>query len=175
MAVPPGASGEALNVITRAQLCGEVAVLPSDPSFEYVSVMRTMCGGTTPAEFMKRVGAVAKKRTCDVTWTRGSWLYHCKQCQADPACALCVECFDESKHKVTTRERERVLYLPWVTKRRDMTTHSHELEGDVAIVATQMHGMQRLFVIDTLSQRQATQMRCWRQRMRLSRRPLLRL
>lgn len=101
------------QLVTKEQLCSPTSREP------LALALRTMCGGASPVDFVQRVGgtvaatyavlcvrfalmagahAGAKRRTCNVTWKRGNWLYHCKQCGEDPNCALCVDCFDESRH-----------------------------------------------------------------------------
>lgn len=35
---------------------------------------------------------------CGKQYKSGMYCYHCRDCEADRTCALCVECFDESKH-----------------------------------------------------------------------------
>ena len=64
------------------------------------AVLCVMCQKEVPhfLEFLKSSGLITKQ-SCSVIWNRGDWLYHCLDCQADPQCALCVECFEESLHK----------------------------------------------------------------------------
>lgn len=100
VAEPVGNAGDVMGKVTVIrvdELRGDVNVR-QELSYLVVA-MRDMCGGLKPAQFLERVGVGVKKKTCDVKWGKGSWLYHCKDCEADPMCALCVECFQEEKHK----------------------------------------------------------------------------
>ena len=38
-------------------------------------------------------------RRCDKQWFEGELAYTCAQCQSDPQCAVCVECFQRSDHR----------------------------------------------------------------------------
>ncbi|CAA6654977.1 unnamed protein product [Spirodela intermedia] len=40
-----------------------------------------------------------QRRVCGAVWGRGDLAYHCRTCEHDPTCAICVSCFQNGNHE----------------------------------------------------------------------------
>lgn len=43
--------------------------------------------------------AAGQRRVCGAVWGRGDLAYHCRTCEHDPTCAICVSCFQNGNHE----------------------------------------------------------------------------
>jgi hypothetical protein len=42
--------------------------------------------------------AVRLRSICGKQYASGMYCYHCRDCESDRTCAICVECFEEARH-----------------------------------------------------------------------------
>lgn len=44
------------------------------------------------------VARQGSRSTCGKQYTAGAYCYHCRECESDRTCCVCVECFEEARH-----------------------------------------------------------------------------
>jgi hypothetical protein len=51
-----------------------------------------------PGGLWQRAKSGAARSICGKQYTSGMYCYHCRDCESDRTCAVCVECFEEARH-----------------------------------------------------------------------------
>lgn len=51
-----------------------------------------------PAGAWQRAKSGAVRSICGKQYASGMYCYHCRDCESDRTCAICVECFEEARH-----------------------------------------------------------------------------
>ena len=85
-----------LDTIRHARECSveETGMLLTQLLFAKDSLGR----GIEAIDVESKLLGLKSQRRCGKLMTEGDLVYNCKQCQADPTCILCQECFSKSDH-----------------------------------------------------------------------------
>ena len=89
-------SGLTLEVIRHVR-----QVSPEEASAQLTRLLFAKVDLSVPIEHLDtraKLASLKSQKRCGKLMTEGDLVYNCKQCQADPTCILCQECFSKSDH-----------------------------------------------------------------------------